>query len=117
MYYYPTKLYCPIEISKIYTIHYFEYHKDFSFSGEKHNFWEILYVDRGEIITGTEEKSFILKQNQLAIYSPDEFHFIKANNVTAPHTIVVSFDCNSKSMEALKEQIFYINDYTRSLLP
>lgn len=116
MYYHPTMLYRPINISKIYTIHYFEYHKDFSFSGEKHNFWEILYVDRGEIITGTNDNSFILKQNQLTLYSPDEFHTIKANNVTAPNTIVVSFDCASKSIQALKDQIFYINDYNRSLL-
>ena len=95
MYYKPTTPYNSLEIKNIYTIHYFEYHKDFSFSGEKHNFWEIMYVDRGEITATADEKSFVLKQNQLVVYSPDEFHALHANNITAPNTIIVSFECNS----------------------
>ena len=116
MYYKPTKPYCPIDITNIYTIHYFEYHKDFSFDGERHNFWELMYVDRGEIIATADEKTFVLKQNQLVIYSPEEFHSIRANNITAPNTIIVSFDCPSKSMDTLKGQVFYINEHIRSLL-
>ena len=116
MYYKPTKPHLPIDIPNIYTIHYFEYHKDFSFKGERHNFWELMYVDRGEIIATADEKSFILKQNQLVIYSPDEFHSIRANNITAPNTIIVSFDCPSKILNTLKGQVFYINEQERSLL-
>ena len=116
MYYKPTTPYTTLEIKNIYTIHYFEYHKDFSFSGERHNFWELMYVDRGEITATADEKSFVLKQNQLVIYAPEEFHSLHANNITAPNTIIVSFDCNSKSLNALKNQIFYINEHMRSML-
>lgn len=116
MYYHPTTPYKTLEISKIYTIHYFEYHKDFVFSGEKHNFWELMYIDRGEIIARAEEKNFKLKQNQLTLFAPGEFHALKADNVTAPNTIIVSFDCDSKNMNVLKGQTFYINEYMRSLL-
>ena len=116
MYYKPTTPYNTLEIKSIYTIHYFEYHKDFSFSGEQHDFWELMYVDRGEITATTKDKSFNLKQNQLMIFSPGEFHSIHANNITAPNTIIVSFDCNSKCLDALKKQIFYINEHMRSML-
>jgi len=75
-----------------------------------------MYVDRGEIAATADEKSFVLKQNQLVVYSPDEFHALHANNITAPNTIIVSFDCNSKSLNALKNQIFYINEHMRSML-
>lgn len=34
-------------ISKLFTVHYFEYMNDFSFPGEAHNFWEFLCVDKG----------------------------------------------------------------------
>ena len=34
-----------IHIDELYTVHYFEYMNNFSFSGESHNFWEFLYVD------------------------------------------------------------------------
>lgn len=116
MYYKPTTPYITLEIKNIYTIHYFEYHKDFSFSGERHDFWELMYVDRGEITATADEKSFVLKQNQLVIYAPGEFHSLHANNITAPNTIIVSFECNSKCLYALKEQVFYINEHMRSML-
>ena len=38
-----------ITIKKIYSIHYFEYMNNFSFSGESHNFWEFVCVDKGEV--------------------------------------------------------------------
>lgn len=116
MYYKPTKPSFALEIPKIYTIHYFEYHKDFTFAGESHDFWELMYVDRGEIIATADDKNFVLKQNQLVIYAPGEFHSIHANNITAPNTIIVSFECNSRYMHNLKEQTFYINEYMRSML-
>ena len=39
----------PLAVSEIYTVHYFEYSGSYAFSGEAHDFWEILYVDRGEL--------------------------------------------------------------------
>lgn len=36
-------------IKKIVSLHYFEYMSDFTFPGESHNFWEFLYVDKGEL--------------------------------------------------------------------
>ena len=38
-----------IHIDELYTVHYFEYMNNFSFAGESHNFWEFLYVDKGEV--------------------------------------------------------------------
>lgn len=116
MYYIPTKLYDSIKIDKIYTIHYFEYHKNFNFTGERHNFWELMYVDKGEVIATADEKEFTLKQNQLTVYSPNEFHAIHANGAVAPNTIIVSFSCSDKCLQRLAGKIFYINDYERSLL-
>ena len=116
MYYRPTKPYTALEIPSIYTVHYFEYHKDFSFSGEKHGFWELMYADKGEIIVHTDEKDFILKQNQLCFFYPHEFHSIKANNKIAPNTIIISFGSGSESLDFLKERVFYVNEYIRSLI-
>ena len=39
-----------ITIDQIVTIHYFELLKDYKFMGERHDFWEFLYVDKGTII-------------------------------------------------------------------
>lgn len=42
------KLHNSITVGKIFSIHYFEYMNNFKFSGEAHNFWEFVYIDKGE---------------------------------------------------------------------
>ena len=116
MYYKPTTLDVEIEISDIYTVHYFEYHKDFEFSGERHDFYELMYVDRGEIAVCCDERTFVLKENQLVVFSPNQFHALKADNKIAPNTIIVSFACTSDALEDFRDKVYYINDYQRSLL-
>ena len=36
-------------VSKIFTIYYFEYLKDYRSHGESHNFWELNYADKGAL--------------------------------------------------------------------
>ena len=44
-----TALRTTIRIRNLITMYYFEHGKNFVFHGEKHDFWEMLYVDRGEV--------------------------------------------------------------------
>lgn len=34
-----------VKIDKLYTVHFFEYPKYFKFTGERHDFWELVYVE------------------------------------------------------------------------
>lgn len=87
-----------INVSKIVSIHYYEFNQSFTFSGEKHNSWEIVYVDSGcvEIIRDTE--TVILKQGDIIFHKPNEFHAIKSYN-SCPNVFVISFVCKSAPME------------------
>ena len=38
-----------IEIDGFHSIYYFEFDKNFSFPPERHDFWEMMYVDSGEV--------------------------------------------------------------------
>ena len=46
---------------------FFEEHKDinFNFPGESHNFWEFIYVDKGEINISAGKTSHILKKGEV----------------------------------------------------
>lgn len=116
MYYTSTVLERALRIEKIFTIHYFEYHKDYVFGGERHDFWELLYIDRGEALVTAADRQFIMTQSQLLFHAPGEFHAISANGVVAPNTIVISFACDSPAMERLTGRVFYVNEYERQLL-
>ncbi len=50
MYYTGRTLRKEFVIDQIFSIHYFEFVKDYSFKGEQHNFWEFVYIDKGAIL-------------------------------------------------------------------
>jgi len=117
-----TNLYTPIvpcrviEISQLYTVHYFENHKNYFFAGEYHNFWEIMYVDRGEVIADTDRCSapIHLEQGDLLIFPPNEFHRTYSNNVTSHNLLVVSFSSPSPAMEFFQtNNLFHIDEEMR----
>lgn len=91
-------------ISKIVTIHYFEFDKDFVSSGESHDFWEFVYIDKGEAIVTAGKQELTLKQGEGYFHKPNEFHRLSANSVTAPNVFIVSFVCNAKSMVFFKNK-------------
>ena len=100
--YVKTKLNSLINISKIVTIHYYEFDRKFVYSGESHDFWEMVYVDKGNVEIQRDEERIILKQGEIVFHKPDEFHAIKAVD-SSPNFFVVSFVCDSPSMVYLEK--------------
>lgn len=106
----------PIVINRIVTVHYFEYMSDFIYTGELHDFWEILCVDKGELEVVADANKFILKKDQIIFHKPNEFHSLKANGKIAPNLFVISFLCTSKYMQFFENKILHITDVERQLI-
>jgi len=92
-----------ISINKIVTIHYYEFDKSFSFEGESHNFWEMVYIDSGEVEILAAGRRFRLKQGEIIFHKPNEFHTIRANDEAA-NVFVISFVCSSESMNFFRDK-------------
>lgn len=105
-----------LEISRIYTIHYFEYTSSYAFAGEAHDFWEFLYVDKGEVHVVAGEEEYDLSRGQLIFHPPGQFHALSANGVVAPNLIVASFRCDSPAMGALMGRVLSAGSDERLLL-
>lgn len=103
-------------IKKIVTVHYFEYAKNYIFEGEKHDFWEFLYVDKGEVEVIAGELGYRLNQGDIIFHKPNEFHNIWANGRVAPNLIVISFECKSSAISYFENKILSIGDYEKNLL-
>lgn len=65
-------------IPEIVTIHYYELDKSFVFEGEQHDFWEMVYVDKGAVEIRANDKTLVLNQGEILFHRPHEFHAIKA---------------------------------------
>ncbi len=94
-----------ISITKIVTIHYYEFSKDFTFEGESHNFWEMVYVDKGQVNIRAGAREFTLKQGQVAFHKPNEFHTICTDGINAADVFVIAFVCSSSAMEFFKSNV------------
>ena len=113
---YGVELHNSITVGKIFSIHYFEYMNNFSFAGEAHNFWEFVYVDKGEVEVTRGGSYSVLKKGDLIFHKPNEFHAVKANGKIAPNLVVVSFECNDDAMYFFYNRLLNIDETERNLL-
>lgn len=86
-----------VNIAKIVTIHYYEFDQSFVFDGEAHDFWEMVYVDRGRLLVRRDDEEVLLSQGEVIFHRPNEFHSIRAYR-SAPQFFVISFSCASPAM-------------------
>ena len=91
--YQKTILDSPLSIDGVYSVHYFEYAKDFAYSGEIHDFWEIVYADKQSILITAGAEEILLPMGHLYVHRPNEFHNIRCDGVKAANSVIVSFDC------------------------
>lgn len=103
-------------IRSIVSLHYFEFSKDFRFQGERHDFWELVYVDKGEIDVFADQEGYSLQQGDVIFHKPDEFHGVWANSRIAPNVVIVSFVSHSKAMSFFAGKIFKLNAHQHELL-
>ena len=54
-----------INISRIVTIHYYEFGPNFVFQGESHDFWEFNYIDKGQMVVTVGGNEYLLKSGEL----------------------------------------------------
>ncbi|RCX13526.1 AraC-like DNA-binding protein [Anaerobacterium chartisolvens] len=113
--YVKTPLNSVLEINKIISLHYFEYVKDFKGIFEEHDFWEIVYVDFGEVEAVADGKHHILQQGQAIFHRPWELHNIYATGSFAS-VFIVSFDCFNQAMLFFERKILMLNNDERNLI-
>lgn len=107
-----------LEIDQLYSIHYFENHKNYFFSGERHDFWELIYVDRGEVIADTDrmDEPIHLAQGEILFFRPMEYHRTYSNTITGHNLLVVTFQTRSPAMEFfMKNTLFRIDEDVRQI--
>ncbi|WP_158301610.1 AraC family transcriptional regulator [Paenibacillus mesophilus] len=87
-----------IVIDKLISFHYFELAKNYRHQGERHDFWELVYIDRGELSVSTDTSDYELKQGDMLVYEPNEFHSPRSNGIVPPNIFIVTFECDSEPM-------------------
>ncbi len=98
------------------SIYYFEFGKNFTHTPEKHDFWEMVYVDSGEISAVTDGLGQTLSQGQVIFHKPNEVHAHVSNQVVSNNMLVVSFTTKSKAMSFFDKKVFTLDKTGKTLL-
>ena len=103
-------------IEKLITIFYMEFSKDFEYDGESHDFWEMVYIDKGEMVCTADKNRFVLKSGELTFHKPNEFHNLSGNKSIAPNVSIMTFETKSREMKYFEGKIFKLNSEEKALL-
>jgi AraC-like DNA-binding protein len=105
-----------INVEKVITLFYIEFSKSFTYDGETHDFWEMVYVDRGEAICTAEKNQFVLNGGELTFHKPNEFHAIRAGENSAPNVSIITFECKSRAMKYFEGKIIRLSAEEKALI-
>ncbi len=105
-----------ININWVASIFYQEFGSNFYFKGESHDFWELVYADKGELIATADGKEVLLHQGDIIFHKPNEFHQLRASGSVAPNAFIMSFDCRSPAMKYFYDKHLHLNAQQRNLV-
>ena len=87
-----------ITIQGFNSIYYFELGKDFTHEPEAHDFWEMVYVDNGNIYAITDGVGCNLSQGQVIFHKPMELHAHISDKKAPNNMLVVAFTARGEAM-------------------
>lgn len=83
--------------------------KNFYFSGEMHDFWELVCVLSGTAAATADERVYNLSSGDILFHKPLEFHRIWSADGTTPHILIISFEAEGEGMKYFREKSFALS--------
>lgn len=84
------------------------YSSEYSFEGEMHDFWELVYVFEGSAVILKNDKAYTLTKGEIAFHPPMEFHRIRSAG--EPFSLlVITFSAHGNIMEKLSQSIYKLD--------
>lgn len=86
----------------------------YRFEGESHSYYELTYVDRGTLTTEIDGSVYNLKERELIIYGPGQFHrqMIREGSSCSYITVLFELDSLENHFDFLLDKVF---PYTKKI--
>ena len=95
-----------LSIDGIYTFFYHEKEQGFLFPGESHPMLELTYVDQGSLHSVADGQDLLLKQGDMVLYGPHQWHMQYADIGVAPRYVTVTFEASGLDISNLINRKF-----------
>ena len=105
-----------VRVEGLYTFFYQEKEQGFLFSGESHPMPELTYVDQGSLHSVADGQDLLLKQGDIVIYGPNQWHMQYSDIDVAPRFVTITFDMGGESLTPLFNRKFTAPRQAQTLL-
>lgn len=98
-----------IDIKELTAAEYLNFEGEYKDYVEKHDFWELCFVEKGKIDFAVDGINQVLSENSLVLISPEKLHSYSSENGNENKVFVICFQCFSQSLRPLSEIKFDLN--------
>ena len=91
-------------INRIVAIHYLEPSEKITTEPEKHNFWELVFLNNGQISCKAMDKTVPLTEGEIIFHKPNEIHSLSSEFGAGKGILIVSFECLSEAMNFFTQE-------------
>ena len=98
-----------IEILSFYSL--FEHHfpGNWDFEGEFHDFWECVYVIKGDIFANGNGKVYNIKEGEIIFHKPMEFHRLWLDNKDGADVLIFTFSATGSFLDFFRDKVFKLS--------
>lgn len=80
---------------------------NYVFSGEKHDYWELTFIDNGELATTVDEEEYRLDEMDLILYSPGQYHTQKTGDAQSCSYLTILFDMEIPDSFLITNRVYH----------
>ena len=96
-------------INEIFSYYYNVKSSDYTFEGETHNFYELVYVDNGKLSNNVDGIDYILNEYDLMLFGPNQFHKQKVLGNKACSYLTINFSLEISDPSLLLNRPFKVS--------
>lgn len=116
MNYIATKLEQSLFVASVISIHYFEYTAEFHYAGESHDFWELIFCDKGQLKIDAGEHTHILEHGQAFLHPPKQYHNVCVDGGHSANSIILSFNSDTEELWRIADRVINTDTYVATSL-
>lgn len=111
-------IYPKFYITDIFAYYYNVKGQNYFFPGETHHYWEMTYVDTGEMVVEVDHIKHTLSNQMLMVYTPDQLHKHRIDPQKSCSFVTIMFDMkmNEEELELIKNKPFHCTQQMYSLV-
>lgn len=105
-----------LNVDRIITLYQRDFAPDYSTKGEVHDFWEMVYVDEGEVGLWGGDTLYRVIAGELLLHKPNEFHRVACDGEHAAKVFIVTFESHSNAMRFFYDKVLKLPTDLRILM-